>query len=46
LLDIGSNPHSNGEDFSRLLSTFLEIIKLINIKIIEIKINIKIIVSI
>jgi len=46
LLDIGSNPHSNGENFSRSLSVFLEIRKLINIIVTEIKINIKIIVSI
>lgn len=37
LLDIGSNPHSKGDDFSRSWKDFFEIIKLINIKIKEIK---------
>jgi len=39
LLDIGSKPHSNGDDFSRSLNIFLEIKKLINIIKIEIDIN-------
>lgn len=30
LLEIGSNPHSNGDIFSRLWLSFLEIKKLIN----------------
>lgn len=33
LLDIGSNPHSNGEIFSRSENDFFPIKKLINIKI-------------
>lgn len=36
LFDIGSNPHSNGEDFSRSWSDFLDKIKFKIIKIIEI----------
>lgn len=36
LLDIGSNPHSKGDDFSRLKIFFLEIRRLIKIKNIEI----------
>jgi len=44
LLDIGSNPHSKGEDFSRSIIIFFEINKLINIIIIEININNKIII--
>jgi len=39
LLDIGSKPHSNGDDFSRSLNVFLEIKKLINIIKMEIDIN-------
>lgn len=37
LLEMGSNPHSKGDDFSRLKIFFLEIKKLI--KIIKIEIN-------
>lgn len=42
LLDIGSNPHSNGEDFSRSWKVFLDIVKfsIINNKEINNKINI------
>lgn len=36
LLDIGSNPHSKGDDFSRLKIFFLEIKRLIKIMRIEI----------
>lgn len=42
LFDIGSNPHSKGEDFSRLKIFFLEIKKLINIMKIEINIKNKV----
>jgi len=40
LFDIGSNPHSNGDDFSRSLNVFLEIKKLINIIKVEMNINV------
>lgn len=36
LLDIGSNPHSKGDDFSRLKIFFLEIRRLVKIIKIEI----------
>lgn len=36
---IGSNPHSNADNFSRLLNIFLEIKKLIKIIIKEINIK-------
>lgn len=38
-LEIGSNPHSKGEDFSRLNFFFFEIKKLIRIRKIEITKN-------
>lgn len=40
LFDIGSNPHSNGEAFSRSWGVFLDIKKFIIIKMIEIIIKI------
>lgn len=40
LLDIGSNPHSNGDDFSRSWVVFFDIKKFKIIKIIEIIIKI------
>lgn len=43
-LDIGSNPHSKGDIFSRFLKNFIEIIKL-KINIINLIINKKIIIK-
>jgi len=45
LFDIGSKPHSKGDDFSRSLIIFFEIKKLINNIIIEIIIKVKIIIN-
>jgi len=45
LFDIGSKPHSNGDDFSRSFVIFFEIRKLININIKEIVISKEIIIS-
>lgn len=39
-IDLGSNPHSNGEHFSRSMNDFFEIIKEIIIKILAIIITI------
>lgn len=39
LLEIGSNPHSKGDIFSRSWNVFLDMKKFMNIKIIEIIIN-------
>jgi len=46
LFDIGSNPHSKGDDFSRLFIIFFEIKKFISIIKKEIKIRKKIITNI
>jgi len=45
LFDIGSNPYSNGNDFSRSLIIFVEIKKLINIIVKEVIISKKIIID-
>jgi len=45
LFDIGSNPHSNGDDFSRSFIIFFEIKKLININIKEIIISKEVIIN-
>jgi len=45
LFDIGSNPYSNGDDFSRSLIIFVEIKKLINIIVKEVIISKKIIID-
>jgi len=45
LLDIGSNPHSKGDDFSRLECDFLEIVKLINIRNDEIIKNVRVMIT-
>lgn len=44
--DIGSKPHSNGEDFSRLMIFFFEIIEEIDIIKVEIINKIKLIIKI
>ena len=44
--DFGSNPHSNGEDFSRSIKVFFEIIDANNITIIEINKIINLVVKI